>query len=59
MYTRLSRKVRIMILSALTVLLIITIALTNYENLLPALIGGVIIGLLLSELSIYLPRKHE
>lgn len=46
-----------MIIAGLTVLLIITVALTNIENLLGGLIGGVLVGLLISEYGIYLQRR--
>ena len=59
MYKKLSLKSRIGILAALTVLFIFTLAMTNIENLLGCIIGGVIAGLLFTEYTMYLQRKAE
>ncbi|MFD3000073.1 hypothetical protein ACFS7Z_06855 [Pontibacter toksunensis] len=58
MYKKLSLKARIIILAALTVLFIFTLSMTNIENLLGCIIGGIIAGLLFTEYSMYLQRRR-
>lgn len=59
MYKKLSLKIRVMILAALTVLFVFTLAMTNVENLLGCIIGGVIAGLLFTEYNLYVQRRAE